>query len=106
MNRDVEVQHLDPAQGLTPADLVDLGNALRGAGIIEGRALVAEIQQTAAQVALAIAPKMLDRVRKVQEARIMQMMHEVHLLPNVAGYVNRAAVLRIIATVGASTPTM
>lgn len=101
-----QVQYLEPAPGLNPGDLVDLGNDLQAAGIIEGRALVAEMQQMGTQMALNIAPKILERIRKIQEARIRQMLSEIRLLPQYMGHVSRDQVLRIIQNVGTSTPRM
>lgn len=104
--KDVEVQYLDPVPGLTPGDLVDLGNDFQAAGVVEARALVAEMQQLGIQMALATAPKILEHVRRTQEARVRQMLYEVRMLPNIMGHVSRDQVLRIIQSVATSTPRM
>lgn len=104
MSQQVEVQHIDPALALTPGDLVDLGVDLRAAGVLEGRALIAEMQQLGVQMALATAPKILERIRAIQEARVRQMLYEVRLLPVMMGYVSRDRVLSIIQAVAVSPP--
>ena len=102
----VEVQYLSADPGLTPGDLVELGNDLQAAGVVEARALIAEMQQLGVQMALATAPRILEHIRRTQEARVRQMLYEVRLLPNKfgMGYVNRDSVLQIIQRVAVSTP--
>lgn len=104
MNQQVEVQHLDPVQGLTLGDVTDFGVDLHAAGILEGRALIAEMQQLGVQMALATAPKILERIREIQAARVRQMLYEVRLLPSTMGYVSRDRVLGIIQTVAVAPP--
>lgn len=107
--REVEVQYLEPAQNLTPGDLTELGAVFASAGLtsVEARGLVAEVQQAAAQVALGAAPKVLEKVRKVQEARLTEILVRIRLLPNAfgTGYVSRDRVLQIIQDVYSKTPT-
>lgn len=104
--KQVEVQYLDPAPMLNPQDLVELGalQATNGMTIPETRAFVAECQQLAAQMALASAPKMLDRIRQIQEKRFLEIYTKIRLLPNAMGYVRRDSVLAIIQTVAAQAP--
>lgn len=96
------------AVGINPQDLTELGALLAATGYttLEARALVAEIQQVAAQVAVAMAPKMLEQVRKVQAARLAQTLTQIRILPNMAGYVSRDRVLAIIQSVAVSTPQL
>lgn len=102
----VQVQYLDPVPALNPQDLVELGalQATNGMTIPETRAFVAEVQQMAAQMALASAPKMLDRIRQIQEKRLMQIYTQIRLLPSWGGYISRDRVIAIIQAVAASTP--
>jgi hypothetical protein len=104
MSSEVQVQYLEPAVGLTPGDLVELGNDLQAAGVVEARALIAEMQQLGVQMALATAPRILEHIRKTQEARVRQMLYEVRLLPTFMAHVSRDQVLRIIQSVATSTP--
>lgn len=108
MNQQVEVQHLSVDQALTVGDVADLGGDLRAAGILETRALIAEMQQLGVQMALATAPKILARIQEIQAARVRQMLYEVRLLPNKMGlgYVHRDSVLQIIQRVAISPPPM
>lgn len=109
-NTDVQVQYLDPIQHLTPTDLTELGGLLAAAGLttIQARGLVAKVQQAAAQTALALAPSILEEVRKVQEARLLEVIQRVRLLSNTMGlgYVQRDRVVQIIQDVFSKTPRM
>lgn len=102
----VQVQYMDPVPALNPQDLVELGalQAVNGMTIPETRAFVAEVQQMAAQMALAAAPKMLERIRQIQEKRFLEMYTKVRLLPTMAGYVSRDRVLAIIQSTAAQAP--
>lgn len=106
----VKVQYLDPVAHLTPSDLTELGGLLAAAGLtaISARGLIAKVQQGAAQTALSLAPAILEEVRKVQEARLLEIINRVRLLPNPAGlgFVNRDRVLQIIQDVFSKTPAM
>jgi len=108
MSQQVEVQHLTVDQGLTVGDVADLGVDLHAAGILEARALIAEMQQLGVQMALATAPKILNRIQEIQAARVRQMLYEVRLLPNKMGlgYVHRDSVLQIIQRVAIAPPRM
>jgi hypothetical protein len=105
-----QVQYLDPVVNLTPADLTELGGMLAAAGLttIQARGLIAKVQQAAAQTALALAPALLDEVRKVQEARLYEVISRTRLLPNVmgTGYISRDRVIQIIQDVFSKTPRM
>jgi len=103
---DLEVAHLEPTPALNPQDLAELGALLASAGLttMEARALVAEVQQMAAQAALGMAPKLLEKIRKIQEARLLDMYTQIRLLPNWAGYVARDRVLGIVQSVAAKPP--
>lgn len=106
----VQVQYLDPVVNLTPTDLTELGGLLAAAGLtsIQARGLIAKVQQAAAQTALALAPSILEEVRKVQEARLMEVMQRVRLLPNTMGlgFISRDRALQIIQDVFSKTPRM
>ena len=95
-----------PAVGLNPQDLVETGAQYATSGLttLEARALVAEMQQLAAQVAMAMSPKIMEKIRKVQAARVLEMQQRVMLLPNYMGHVNRASVLAIIQDIASRVP--
>lgn len=78
--------------------LTELGASLAtdGWGILEARALVAQVQAAAAQVALEMAPQILEQVRRINEARQKAIYNQVRMLPNMAGYVSRDRVLQIV----------
>lgn len=103
----LQVQYLDPVPGLNPQDLAELGALVRAAGFttLEARALVADVQQMAAQSALGMAPKLLEKVRKVQEARMHQIYTQIRLLPSQFGYVSRDRVLTIVTSTMNQTPS-
>lgn len=102
----VQVQYIEPVPALNPQDLVELGalQATNGMSIPETRAFVAEVQQMAAQMALASAPKMLERIRQIQEKRFIQMYTQIRLLPSWGGYISRDRVLAIVQSVAAQAP--
>lgn len=104
--REVEVQYVQPVVGLNPQDLVELGalQATNGMTVAETRAFVAEVQQLAAQMALAAAPKMLERIRQIQEKRFLQLYTQIRLLPSWGGYVSRDRVLAIITSTAVNAP--
>lgn len=103
----LQVQYLDPVPALNPQDLAELGGLLVSSGLttLEARALVAEVQQMAAQAALGMAPKLLEKIRKIQEARLMMIYTQIRLLPTQFGFINRDRVLAIVSTVSNQTPS-
>lgn len=105
-NGEVQVTYLEPAPGLNPQDLTELGALLATNGLtaMEARALVAEVQQMAAQAALGMAPKLLEKIRQIQEARLLAIYTQIRLLPQTLGHVNRDRVLAIIQSVAAQAP--
>lgn len=103
----LQVQYLDPVPALNPQDLAELGGLLVASGLttLEARALVAEVQQMAAQAALGLAPKLLEKIRRVQEARLQTIYTQVRLLPTQFGFVSRDRVLGIITGATFQAPT-
>lgn len=93
-----------PAIGMNPSDLAELGAQSAATGI-EARALIADLQQLAAQVAVAMAPKILTRVRDVQARRFYEASNRIQSLPQKMGYVNRAQVLAILQDMASRVPT-
>ena len=75
--------------------------AAAGLTTIQARGLIAKVQQAAAQTALALAPAILEEVRKVQEARLLEVIQRTRLLPNTMGlgYISRDRVIQIIQDV-------
>ena len=106
---EAQVQYLVPANGLTPTDLAEIGAILAATGLttVEDRGLMGDIQQAAAQTALSVMPKVLEGVRKVQEARIQEMVFRIRALAGGLGglgYVNRERVIQVIQDVAAKPP--
>lgn len=95
-----------PTIGFNPADLTGLGAELATTGLttLQVRAMMGKIQQIAAQSAVAMAPEILEEVRKIQEARIIEMIQRVRLLPMYMGHVQRDRVLQIIQDVATRVP--
>lgn len=122
MNSEVEQQVLlNPvSRGPSAQNLVEMGKDLQAAGILDVRGLVGELQELGMQAAMAAVPVVMEKVRKVNEARIRQMIYEVKLLPpapvrllstllnsnpNLV-YVSRDAVLAVIQNVAVAPPRM
>lgn len=95
-----------PAMGFSPADLTDLGAVLASTGMTRSqvRSLMGKIQQVAAQTATAVAPELLEEIRKVQEWRLHQIQAQVRLLPRYMGHVRLDQVLQIVTSVAAQVP--
>jgi hypothetical protein len=108
MNSDLSVmiEHPSPIPNLNPQDLTELGSMMAAAGwtTLEVRALVAELQQIAAQVTIGMLPKVLDKMRQIQEARMHEIINRLRGLPMMVGYVQRDRVIQIIQDVASRTP--
>lgn len=109
-NPNISIDTLDPNPviRLNPQDLAELGALMvtNGMSTLQARAIIAKVQQTAAQVALAMAPDILEEIRRIQEARLLEILQRVRLLPNVfgMGYISRDRVLQVIQDVAARPP--
>lgn len=103
-SNEVRVMVYDPpSMGFSPGDLTELGATLATAGLttLEVRAIMGEIQQVAAQSAALMAPKILERIRAIHQARLMEIYTRIRLLPNPVGlgFVSRDRVIEIIQQV-------
>lgn len=102
------------SRGLGAQNLVEMGQDLQAAGILDVRGLVGKLQELGIQAAMEAVPVIMERVRSVNEARIRQMLYEVKLLapakiPSLMGsnaYVSRDAVLAIIQNCANTVPRM
>lgn len=94
------------ANSINMQDLAELGAmaVTHGLTTLQARALIAKIQHTAAQAALSMAPELFEEIRRVNEARYLQMITLIRTLPNTMGWVNRDRVLQVIQNVASSTP--
>lgn len=112
---EVEQVLLSPvSRGPSAQNLVEMGKDLQAAGILDVRGLVGELQELGIQAAMATVPVVMEKVRKVNEARMRQMIYEIKLLPParvpnwlISGqnvYISRDAVLAIIQNVATSAP--
>lgn len=101
-----EVSLIDSVPVINPQDLAELGAIMATTGFttLQARALMAKVQQGAATVAIGMMPDLLDEVRKIQEARFLEISQRIRLLPNQLGYVNRDRVLQIVQDVTTRTP--
>ena len=102
----VEAVLFEPVPGLTPADLVEFGALGRelGLGTLETRALTQELQEIATRAVMAAVPKAFERVRRVQEARLAELVMRVRMQANVMGFVSRDTVLTLISQVMNQAP--
>ena len=106
---DIDTLDPNPRLAINPQDLAQLGALMVTAGLttLQARALVAKVQQVAAQAALMVAPDIMEEVRKVQEARMLNILNQVQLLarhPIMMNYIRRDQVLYIIQTVMSTVP--
>jgi hypothetical protein len=101
----VSVEHI-PNGGINAQDLASLGAMLAAHGLnqTQVQGLVARMQKMGVQVALATLPSVLEDIRRIQEARIWEMINRIQTLPVMAGYVNRNQVVQILSTIASQTP--
>lgn len=111
MNEDLEVRSLQPSPqvGMSAQRLVVLGQDLAALGITETRAVVAELQEMSARVAVESADVFLGRLRNVIMAKDAQLMRAVLALPLLrlpqiligqTPYVSRDSVIALIQASG------
>lgn len=108
---DVQVRSLQagPQIGVSAQRIVTLGADLAALGITESRAVVAELQEIAAEVAFKSGDVFLGRLRNVVVARDAMMMRQVMNLPLLrlpqiligqTPYVSRDSVIALIQASG------
>lgn len=87
-------------------DLTELGALLANTGYttLEARALMALVQQASQQVALNVTPGLLEQVRRIQEARLLEIIGRIRTLPALAGYIHKDQVIAIIQSVATKPP--
>jgi DNA polymerase III delta subunit len=103
MTADVQLLDQNP---YSQQDLTELGALLANTGYttLEARALMALVQQASQQVALNVTPGLLEQVRRIQEARLLEIIQRIRSLPALAGYVHRDQIIAIIQTTATKTP--
>lgn len=79
-------------------NMAELGARISKAGytIMETRALIATIQEVAAQTAMNVTPQIMEKVAEIQAARFEELYDRVRRLPGVLGQVPRDLVLSLI----------
>lgn len=92
--------------GFGTEDLVELGTIFSGAGLTseESRALIQEVRQLAEQATLSMVPKLMDRVRRINQTRLAGVMSQIQLMDNKFGYVSRDQVLQLLSTLYMTPP--
>ena len=107
-NNALEVQTLDPnpVTALNPQDIAALGAALSTAGFtqLQVQGLMGRIQRVAAQVTLATIQDTLEDIRRIQEARLLEIVQTIRVMPSMGNYVSRDRVIQIIQMVATKTP--
>lgn len=102
---EVQVTMMPTASGLSAQDLVAMGEDLRSLGIIESRAVVAELQELSMKSAVGAADIFMSRLRRVVVARDAQLMRAVLAIPllqlprliiGTTPYVSRDSVMALI----------
>jgi hypothetical protein len=101
-----EIAVSQPQMGYQQENLAELGATLAAAGwsILEARALINQVQTAAAQVALEMAPQILEQVRRVNQARQSAVYTQIRMLPSQLGYVSRDRVLQIVQDTYSTPP--
>lgn len=104
-SNEVQVTMMPTPTGLSAQDLVAMGEDLRALGILESRAVVAELQELSMKSAVAAADVFMSRLRRVVVARDAQLMRAISTLPllqlprmliGTTPYINRDSVVALI----------
>jgi len=103
---EVPVDMIPNGNGLSAQDIAGLGAMLTSVGLtrLQVQGIVARIQKVAAHVALTTIGEVLEDVRRIQEARLLEIISRVGAMPTMAGYVNRNHVIQIVSNTMATTP--
>lgn len=108
-NGALEVQTLypNPVVGLNPQDLAGLGAMLAGHGLtqLQVQGLMSQVHQVAAQTTVAMLPKVLEDIRKIQESRFMEIVTMIRAMQNMGGYVRADRVIQAIQMVASKNPS-
>jgi hypothetical protein len=85
-------------------NMAELGARVGRAGytVMETRALIAMIQEVAAQTAMNVAPHILEKVGDIHAARIRELSERVERMPTTFGHVPKDLVLSLIRNVTAA----
>ena len=92
--------------GYSTQDLVTLGTMLTENGFTgaESRALISMVEQTAKQLALMMAPMLLDQVQKINQARVLAFSNQVRALPIQFGHISRDRVMQLVQALYSTPP--
>lgn len=102
----VQVNGLPGANGINVQDVAALGAQLTALGLtkLQVQGLLAQMQKMALQTAMNTLGDVLEEVRKVQEARMWDILNRINTMPTMAGYVSRNHVVQIVTNVSSMTP--
>lgn len=103
---DIKTQDNNPVMALNPQDIATIGAALSTAGFtqLQVQGLMGRIQRVAAQVTLATIQDTLEDIRRIQEARLVEIVQTIRVMPAWGTYVSRDRVIQIIQMVATKTP--
>jgi hypothetical protein len=101
----VAIEHPSP-MAMNAQDLSEVGALLTAAGYtaMEVRAFMAELQQMSANVTVAMLPKILDKIRKINTAQYLEIISRMRALPTMGGYISRERATALITEVMHRTP--
>lgn len=102
---EVRVEHV-PNGGINAQDIASVGAMLASHGLnqVQVQGLIARMQKLGVQVAIGSLADILEDIRRIQEARIWEMVNRVSTMPTVGGFVNKNHVITILTTVAKQTP--
>jgi hypothetical protein len=103
---EIQVLEANPQVGLNPQDLASLGAALSAHGFtqLQVQGLIGRIQKVAAQVAISTIQDTLEDIRRIQEARFMEIVQTIRTMKSMGPYVRIDQVIQVIQMVAAKTP--
>lgn len=106
-----EIEHVQTnsqpnGNGLDVQNVAMLGAMIAGTGLesLEVQGLLAEVHRTSLSASVNSMAAILDKITRVQQARMINMINRITNLPSMAGHVNKAQVLQIITSVMSSPP--
>lgn len=95
-----------PEVRLTTEDMVELGATFATGGLTgeQARGLINDIRQGAENMAIAMTPRLMERVKKIQLERAEALIGQVMLLRNPLGYVRADQVVALIRNIYFTAP--
>lgn len=107
MTTDIEYNQVPTnGNGMEVQNIAMLGAMLAGTGLtdLEVQGLLGSVRDMALRQAMNSLPDVLNKIQRVQAARLTDILNRINSMPTMAGMVSRNHVIQIITSVLSSTP--